>query len=270
MRPARPIPLPTCRPPGQFSSSGRHKANFWTGPHVANVPRLIKSRMPTKRASSGQARPPDPGCGRAGPIGGERETNNQSGTHPGGRGEHGDAALTAASPASATYKSQRCQASGVADVTAKIFVQRLRGMSRASAANHAWTATPSIRHISRQTILSSTRPASHHRIKPAGGSASQPLDRVSGRHSTEIEVHVTGVAAGSRRQFWVTGPLAARLPPGTPGACWPVASLTLGQLRACVCAPTVHAAPMKADARDGARATHRAYSPSLPGQASRQ
>ena len=54
--------------------------------------------------------------------------------------------------------------------------------------------------------MSSTRPASHHRIKPAGGSASQPLDRAFGRHSTEIGVQATGVAAGSRCQFWVTGP----------------------------------------------------------------
>ena len=40
----RPTPLPTCRPPGQFNSSGRHKANFWTGPHVANVPRPSSRR----------------------------------------------------------------------------------------------------------------------------------------------------------------------------------------------------------------------------------
>jgi transposase len=35
-------------------------------------------------------------------------------------------------------------------------------------------------------ILSSIRPANHHRVKPAGDSAGQPLNRVFGRQRTEI------------------------------------------------------------------------------------
>ena len=114
--------------------------------------------------------------------------------------------------------SLRCQASSVAGVRRKISAQRLRGMSRASAANHTlsagsyrtrprWrrstafscrstrssaafarsprntrTATPSTQHVSRYTILSSTRQANHHRVEPAGYSAGQALNRVFGRH----------------------------------------------------------------------------------------
>jgi hypothetical protein len=117
--------------------------------------------------------------------------------------------------------SLRCQANSVAGVTGKISDQRLRGRSRASAASHTlsagsyrtrpmWrrsaafscrstsnsaafarsprntrTATPSTRHVSRQTILNSTRPASHFRVMPAGDSAGQPLNRVFGRHKIQ-------------------------------------------------------------------------------------
>jgi hypothetical protein len=113
--------------------------------------------------------------------------------------------------------SLRCQASSVAGVIGKISVQRLREMSRASAANHtrsagsyrirlAWrrrtafscrstsssasfarslrstrTARPSIRRTSRQAILSSIRPANHHRALAAGeGQVSRPIEYSSG------------------------------------------------------------------------------------------
>ncbi len=100
--------------------------------------------------------------------------------------------------------SLRCQASSVAGVTGKTSAQRRRGMNRVSAANQARSAgsyrtrpafrrstafssrsasnsaffAPSPRttstarlnnqRISRQTILSSTWPANHHRTSRAG------------------------------------------------------------------------------------------------------
>ena len=114
--------------------------------------------------------------------------------------------------------SLRCQASSVAGVTGKTSAQRLRGMSRASAANHTRsagpyrirpafrrstafscrstsssasiagslrdirTARPSTRRTSRQTILSSTPPANHHRAQAAGEGAGQPRNRLFERH----------------------------------------------------------------------------------------
>ena len=114
--------------------------------------------------------------------------------------------------------SLRCQASSVAGVTGKTSAQRLRGTSRASAANQARsadsyrtrpacrrstafscrstsssasfarslrntrTARPSTRHVSKYTILSSTRQANQHHVKPAGGSAGQSLNRVFERY----------------------------------------------------------------------------------------
>jgi hypothetical protein len=42
--------------------------------------------------------------------------------------------------------------------------------------------------------LSSTRPANHHRVKPAGDSAGQPLNRVFGRHRL-IETRANGQPA---------------------------------------------------------------------------
>jgi len=115
--------------------------------------------------------------------------------------------------------SLRCQASSVVGVTGKTSAQRLRGTSRASAANQARsadsyrtrpacrrstafscrstsssasfarslrntrTARPSTRHVSKYTILSSTRQANQHHVKPAGGSAGQSLNRVFERYS---------------------------------------------------------------------------------------
>ena len=121
--------------------------------------------------------------------------------------------------------SLRCQASSVAGVTGKTSAQRLRGTSRASAANQARsagsyrtrpacrrstafscrstsssasfarslrntrTARPSTRHVSKYTILSSTRQANQHHVKPAGGSAGQSLNRVFERYSHPQSVH---------------------------------------------------------------------------------
>jgi hypothetical protein len=118
--------------------------------------------------------------------------------------------------------SLRCQARSVAGVTGKISVQRLRGRSRASAASHTRsagayrtrpacrrstafscrstsssaslarsprntrTARPSTRHVSRYTILSSTRQANHHHVKPAGDSSGQPPNRVFEQHRTTL------------------------------------------------------------------------------------
>jgi hypothetical protein len=103
--------------------------------------------------------------------------------------------------------SLRCQASSVAGVTGKTSAQRRRGMNRVSAANHARSAgsyrtRPAFRRstvfscrstsssaffsrsprttrmarlnnqrISRQTILSSTWLANHHRTSRAGETA---------------------------------------------------------------------------------------------------
>jgi hypothetical protein len=114
--------------------------------------------------------------------------------------------------------SLRCQASSVAGVTGKTSAQRRRGMNRMSAANQVrsagsyriwpafrrstafWcrstsnsaffsasprttrTARLNNQRISRQTILSSTWSASHHRTSIAGERAGQRHDRVSGRH----------------------------------------------------------------------------------------
>jgi hypothetical protein len=114
--------------------------------------------------------------------------------------------------------SLRCQASSVAGVTGKTSAQRLRGMNRVSAANQArspgsyrtrpafrrstafWcrsasnsaflspsprttrTARLNNQRISKQAILSSTRPANHHHASLAGERAGQRHDRVSGRH----------------------------------------------------------------------------------------
>ena len=116
--------------------------------------------------------------------------------------------------------SLRCQASSVAGVTGKTSAQRRRGMNRVSAANQVRSPgayrirsafrrgtafscrstsnsaffSPSSRitrtarlnnqRISRQTILSSTWPANHHRTSRAGKQAGQRYDRVSGRHRT--------------------------------------------------------------------------------------
>jgi hypothetical protein len=96
------------------------------------------------------------------------------------------AALATASPASATYTSQRCLASSVAGVTGKISVQRLARQQVDDLEQHP-----------------ASQPSPH---QACCGSAGQPLDRVFGRHSTEIEVQVTGVGAGSWCPFWVTGP----------------------------------------------------------------
>ena len=115
--------------------------------------------------------------------------------------------------------SLRCQASSVAGVTGKTSAQRLRGTSGASAVNQARsagsystrpacrrstafscrstsssasfarsprktrTARPRTRHVSRQTILRSTRQANQHHVKPVGESAGQPLNRVFERYN---------------------------------------------------------------------------------------
>jgi hypothetical protein len=138
--------------------------------------------------------------------------------------------------------SLRCQASTVAGATGKTSAQRLRGTSRASAANqarsaasyrtrpacrrstafsrrstssspsfarsprNARTARPSTRHVSRWTILSSTRQANQPQVKPAGGSAGQPLNRVSERYRAPHQPR------GSRGPARDTGP-------GLPGRC---------------------------------------------------
>ena len=127
--------------------------------------------------------------------------------------------------------SLRCQARSVAGVTGKIPVQRLRGRSRANAANHTRSAgsyrtrpaqrrstafscrstsssasfAPSRRNIriagpstwrtSKYTILSSTRPANHHRARPAADSAGQPLNRVFERHRSERSTSTTRMPA---------------------------------------------------------------------------
>jgi hypothetical protein len=114
--------------------------------------------------------------------------------------------------------SLRCQASSVAGVTGKTSAQRRRGMNRVSAANQArspesYRIRPAFRRstafscrstsssaffspsprttraaklnnqrISRQTILSSTWPANHHRFSRAGKTAGQRHDRVFERH----------------------------------------------------------------------------------------
>jgi len=75
--------------------------------------------------------------------------------------------------------SLRCQASSVAGVTGKTSAQRLRGISRASAASQTRSVgSYRTRHVSKQAILSSTRQANQHHIKRAGESAGQPLNRV--------------------------------------------------------------------------------------------
>ena len=48
------------------------------------------------------------------------------------------------------------------------------------------TARPNNQRISRQTILSSIRPANHHRISCAVQIAVQPRDRVFGRHMIDL------------------------------------------------------------------------------------
>jgi hypothetical protein len=114
--------------------------------------------------------------------------------------------------------SLRCQASSVAGVTGKTPAQRGHGMNHVSAANQARslgsyrtrpvcrrstaflvpehqqlgvlrlvppnirTAKPKVQLMSMQVILSSTRPASHHRIIRAGETPGQRCDRVSERH----------------------------------------------------------------------------------------
>jgi hypothetical protein len=118
-------------------------------------------------------------------------------------------------------------------------VQRLRGRSRPSAASHTRsagsyrtrpacrrstafscrstsssaslarsprntrTARPSTRHVSRYTMLSSTRPASHHRVHHAGDSAGQPLNRVFERHTMPVgDVPVPAVRSRCLVSVW--------------------------------------------------------------------
>jgi hypothetical protein len=70
--------------------------------------------------------------------------------------------------------------------------QQLSGLRRVAAEHRV--ATPRTRHVSRYTILSSTRPANHHRDRPAGDSAGQPRDRVFERHRiTSGAAHVFGL-----------------------------------------------------------------------------
>jgi len=59
-------------------------------------------------------------------------------------------------------------------------VPAARHSSPGRRGNHE--ARPSTRHVSRYTILSGTRQASHHHVKPAGESAGQPLNRVFERY----------------------------------------------------------------------------------------
>jgi hypothetical protein len=60
-------------------------------------------------------------------------------------------------------------------------------------------------------ILSSTRPANHHRVKPAGDSAGQPLNRVFERYRTErYELAATIVNALAHHQSAVDPDVAMR------------------------------------------------------------
>jgi hypothetical protein len=118
--------------------------------------------------------------------------------------------------------SLRCQARSVAGVTGSTSGQRRRDRIRASAANQARSAGsyrtarpagaaprshagasaprpllpgrrdiarrsgPSIRQVSTQTTLSSTRPPSHHHVQPVGDSAGQPRNRIFERYRIRL------------------------------------------------------------------------------------
>jgi hypothetical protein len=65
--------------------------------------------------------------------------------------------------------------------------------------NRTRTARPSTQHVSRKTILSSTRQANHHRVHHVGNSAGDPPNRVFERHRL-LARPATPPPVGCRRQ----------------------------------------------------------------------
>jgi hypothetical protein len=61
--------------------------------------------------------------------------------------------------------------------------------------------------VSRETILSSTRPANHHRSQPVGDRAGQPPSRVVEQYRS-IAAPVIGVSAAYRRRWGLPRPEA--------------------------------------------------------------
>ena len=138
--------------------------------------------------------------------------------------------------------SLRCQASSVAGVTGKISAQRLRGMSRASAANHTRSAGPSRTRVawrraprcscrstsevrpprlvpadcpdrpgrvsgetSGWTISSSTRPANHPPRPACWRGQGQPRNRLFGDTGRQRHLREPEPARQARGLAWPTG-----------------------------------------------------------------